>query len=168
MNRILLGVAAGLVATAPMTLVMKLMHAALPRHEQYPLPPRQVTEGMAAKAGVRKNLDEDEREKATWASHFAYGASVGALYGALSEGLEDAGLGEHPAVAGACFGVAVWAGSYLGWLPAAGIIRPATEQPPRRNALMIASHIVWGATTGLIVEGLSGDGDKDGGEERRS
>ena len=52
MNRILLGALAGLAATAPMTLAMKLMHEALPRHEQYPLPPRQVTEGMAEKSGV--------------------------------------------------------------------------------------------------------------------
>jgi uncharacterized membrane protein YagU involved in acid resistance len=161
MNRILLGAAAGLAATVPMTLAMKLMHAALPRHEQYPLPPRQVTEGMAAKAGISQHLDEDERQKATWASHFGYGASVGAFYGALSEGLEALGLEGHSAVAGACFGVGVWAGSYLGWLPAAGIIRPATEQPMRRNALMITAHVVWGVTAGLIVEGLSGD-DNDG------
>jgi hypothetical protein len=51
--------------------------------------------------------------------------------------------------------VAVWAGSYLGWLPAAGILSPATEHPARRNALMIASHVVWGAAAGVIVERLS-------------
>ena len=111
MNRILLGALAGLAATAPMTLAMKLMHEALPEHEQYPLPPRRVTEGMAEKAGVG-------------------------------------------------FGVAVWAGSYLGWLPAAGIISPATEHPPRRNALMIAAHVVWGAAAGMMVNKLA-DGDRE-------
>jgi hypothetical protein len=156
MNRILLGALAGLAATAPMTLAMKLMHEALPEHEQYPLPPRQVTEGMAEKAGVSEHLDEQDRETATWASHFAYGAACGALYGALSEGLE--GLGAPPVLAGAGFGVAVWAGSYLGWLPAAGIISPATDHPPRRNALMIAAHVVWGVAAGAIVDRLSDDG----------
>ena len=151
MNRILLGALAGLAATAPMTLAMKLMHEQLPREEQYPLPPRQVTEGMAEKAGVNKQLDEDDREAATWASHFAYGAACGALYGALSGERVDS----HPVLAGVGFGVAVWAGSYLGWLPAAGIIAPATEHPPRRNALMIAAHVVWGATTGVAVSSLS-------------
>ena len=150
MNRILLGALAGLAATAPMTLAMKLMHEQLPREEQYPLPPRQVTEGMAEKAGVNEQLDEDDREAATWASHFAYGAACGALYGALS----GEGVDRHPVLAGVSFGVAVWAGSYLGWLPAAGIIAPATEHPPRRNALMIAAHVVWGATTGVAVAGL--------------
>lgn len=154
MNRILLGALAGLAATAPMTLAMKLMHEQLPRGERYPLPPRQVTEGLAEKAGVNEHLDEQGRETATWASHFAYGAACGALYGVLSgEGLGD----RRAAFAGAGFGLAVWAGSYLGWLPAAGIISPATEHPARRNALMIAAHLVWGASAGVTLERLSGD-----------
>jgi hypothetical protein len=151
MNRILLGALAGLAATGPMTLAMKLMHEQLPREEQYPLPPRQVTEGLAEKAGVKEHLDEGEREAATWLSHFAYGAACGALYGAVSGERLDG----HPVLAGVGFGFAVWAGSYLGWLPAAGIIAPATEHPARRNALMIAAHVVWGATTGVAVERLS-------------
>jgi uncharacterized membrane protein YagU involved in acid resistance len=151
MNRILLGALAGLAATGPMTLAMKLMHEQLPREEQYPLPPRQVTEGLAEKAGVDEHLDEEEKEAATWVSHFAYGATCGALYGAVSGEKVD----EHAMLAGVGFGLAVWAGSYLGWLPAAGIISPATEHPARRNALMIAAHAVWGAGVGVAVERLS-------------
>jgi hypothetical protein len=151
MNRILLGALAGLAATGPMTLAMKLMHEQLPREERYPLPPRQVTEGLAEKAGVNERLDEEEREAATWVSHFAYGATCGALYGAVSGEKTD----EHALLAGVGFGLAVWAGSYLGWLPAAGIISPATEHPARRTALMIAAHAVWGATTAAGVERLS-------------
>ncbi|HYY93365.1 MAG TPA: DUF6789 family protein [Pyrinomonadaceae bacterium] len=159
MNRILLGALAGLAATVPMTLAMKLMHEALPRHEQYPLPPRQVLEGMAEKAGVNEQMDEEDREAATWVSHFAYGMACGALYGALSEGLDS--LDVPPALAGVGFSLAVWAGSYLGWLPAAGIISPATEHPPRRNALMIAAHVVWGVSAGMMVDKLA-----DGGHEK--
>ena len=59
MNRVLLGALAGLAATAPMTLAMKLMHEQLPREERYPLPPRQVTEGLAETAGVNEHLGED-------------------------------------------------------------------------------------------------------------
>ncbi|MET0647325.1 MAG: DUF6789 family protein [Pyrinomonadaceae bacterium] len=151
MNRILLGALAGLAATGPMSLAMKLMHEQLPREERYPLPPRQVTEGLAEKAGVNEHLDEEEREAATWFSHFAYGATCGALYGAVSGKKID----EHALLAGVGFGLAVWAGSYLGWLPAAGVISPATEHPARRTALMIAAHAVWGATTAVGVERLS-------------
>ena len=153
MKRILFGALAGLAATAPMTLVMKLMHEQLPREEKYPLPPRQVTEAVAEKAGVNQHLDEEEREKATWVSHFAYGTACGALYGALSGETLDG----HPLAAGAGFGLAVWAVSYLGWLPAAGIISPATEHPPRRNALMIAAHLVWGATAAAALAALESE-----------
>lgn len=152
MNRILLGALAGLAATGPMTLAMKLMHEQLPREERYPLPPRQVTEGLAEKAGLNQQLGEEEREAATWVSHFAYGATCGALYGAVSGEKVD----EHALLAGVGFGLAVWAGSYLAWLPAAGIIAPATEHPARRTALMIAAHAVWGATTAVGVERLAG------------
>ena len=164
MNRILLGALAGLAATAPMTLAMKLMHEQLPREERYPLPPRQVTEGVAEKAGVNEHLDEEERAAATWASHFAYGAACGALYGALP----GEGVDRRPVLAGVGFGLAVWAGSYLGWLPAAGIIAPATEHPARRNALMIAAHVVWGATAGLTLSGLADGGEKVGSRQRTS
>jgi uncharacterized membrane protein YagU involved in acid resistance len=151
MNRILLGALAGLAATGPMTVAMKLMHEQLPREEQYPLPPRQVAEGLAEKAGVNEHLGEEEREAATWVSHFAFGTACGALYGAVSGERLDG----HSVLAGAGFGLAVWAGSYLGWLPAAGLLSPATEHPARRNALMIAAHVVWGATTGVALEKLS-------------
>ena len=153
MNRILSGALAGLAATAPMTAAMKLMHERLPPDEQYPLPPREVAEGLAEKVGVVEELDERERVAATWASHFAYGAACGALYGALS----GRGADGRPALAGVGFGLAVWGVSYLGWLPAAGILAPATQHPARRNALMIAAHVVWGATTGLLTEKLSED-----------
>ena len=156
MNRILIGALAGLAATGPMTLAMKLMHEQLPREEQYPLPPRQVAEGLAEKAGVNEHLDEEEREAATWVSHFAFGAAAGALYGAVA----GERLDEHPVLAGAGFGLAVWAGSYLGWLPAAGILSSATKHPARRNALMIAAHVIWGATTGVALERLSDDRER--------
>src|SRR5205085_7597262 len=111
----------------------------------------------AEAAGIDEHLNEGDREAATWASHFAYGAACGALYGAVSRGA----LGRHAVLSGAGFGVAVWAGSYLGWLPAAGIITPATEHPPRRNALMIAAHVVWGATAALVLQNMADDGEGD-------
>lgn len=155
MNGILLGALAGLAATGPMSLAMKLMHERLPAHEQYPLPPRAVAMELAERAGVGEELDEGERQAATWASHFGYGATCGAVYGALA-----ANRRVPPLAAGVGFGLAVWAGSYLGWLPAAGILSPATKHPPRRNALMIAAHVVWGATTGLVVANLSEKGGR--------
>ncbi|HZI17422.1 MAG TPA: DUF6789 family protein [Pyrinomonadaceae bacterium] len=158
MNRFVAGTLAGLAATVPMTLSMKLMHEQLPAEEQYPLPPRLITEEMAEIAGVDEKLDEPEMKGLTILSHFAYGAACGAIYGPLTKKLPAGGV-----LGGVAFGLAVWTGSYLGWLPAAGILTPATEHPGRRNALMIAAHVVWGATAGVLVEQLvSGDGGKGG------
>ena len=55
-------------------------------------------------------------------------------------------------VRGLSFGLCVWIASYLGLRPALGILRPATEHPPRRTALMIVAHAVWGATLALLVQ----------------
>jgi hypothetical protein len=33
-------------------------------------------------------------------------------------------------------------------------LKPATEHPRRRNALMIGVHLVWGATTALSIREL--------------
>lgn len=154
MNRIFNGALAGLAATLPMTLSMKLMHEQLPAKEKYPLPPRIITEEMTELVGIDEELDEPEMKGLTMLSHFAYGATCGAIYGPLSKRMPGGAV-----VGGIAFGLAVWTGSYLGWLPAAGILKPATEHPARRNALMIAAHVVWGATAGLLIEQLAADND---------
>jgi uncharacterized membrane protein YagU involved in acid resistance len=151
MNRLLIGAFAGLVATVPMTVVMKLLHKGLPKREQYPLPPRSVTMKVASKVGIKDSLDEKEKYVLTAVSHFAYGTATGALYAPLAKSIS-----KSPFIEGASWGLAVWAGSYLGWLPAMGILRPATEHPLRRTAVMITAHLVWGGVVGLLVDKLEG------------
>ena len=148
-ERLLKGAAAGLVATVPMTAAMVAMHRGLPRREQYPLPPRRITMRAAGKAGVDRHLDESDRTAATLVAHFSYGAAVGSLLGTLApRGTAKA------AAAGAGFGLLVWAVSYLGLMPATGLHPPATRDTARRNGLMIAAHLVWGATAGALVDAL--------------
>ena len=72
------------------------------------------------------------------AAHFIYGAVAGAMYPLLTR--------MRSPVAGAGYGVAVWIISYLGWLPIAHLLAPATRHPLKRNLLMVAVHVVWGAT----------------------
>jgi uncharacterized membrane protein YagU involved in acid resistance len=133
-----------------MTAAMEMMHRRLPRRERYPLPPRQITMNLARKAKVHKHLHEEERLIATLAAHFGYGAVVGALYAPLAQKAKW-----HPALKGVLFGLTVWTVSYLGILPVIRVLPPATEQPQRRNELMIASHIVWGVMLALLTERLS-------------
>src|SRR5262245_25129896 len=133
-RRMIQGSLAGLAATAPMTAFMKAAFRALPTQDKYPLPPRRVTARVGEQAGVWDELPEPARKAATLTTHFGYGAAVGALYGLIAPALPL----PRP-WRGVGYGLAVWAGSYLGLLPALGLHPPATQEPVGRNALMIAA-----------------------------
>ncbi|RPJ22082.1 MAG: DUF1440 domain-containing protein [Chloroflexi bacterium] len=149
-RRLLKGAAAGFVATAPMSVSMLVGWTLLPRREKYPLPPRLITEEITEQAGLEDRVSENQLVGLTIFSHFGYGALFGSLYA-----LFDHRLPMHSSLKGAFAGLALWAGSYLGWLPAMGILRSATRHPWRRNLLMILAHLVWGVTLGEITRKLT-------------
>lgn len=142
-----IGLLAGVVATGPMTVAMILWHRRLPISERYPLPPREITMKLARKAGVSDEMSYEARTAATLVAHFGYGGAAGAIYGAISDKVPA-----PPLCKGIGFGFLLWAGSYLGWLPGAGVLRGAADHPARRNLLMIGSHIVWGAALGVVTD----------------
>lgn len=139
-TRLLYGAIAGFVATAAMTAAMTSLHRRLPKEQRYPLPPKEITQQT-----LPAPSDQNVRDTAM-AAHFAYGAATGALVGMLSPRPGNA--------TGAAAGLVVWAGSYLGWVPAFSILKPATEHPMRRNALMISVHLVWGVATARTLRDL--------------
>lgn len=153
MNRYVSGALSGFIATAPMTISMIAMHRRLPKRERYPLPPRQITMRVAEQAGVpTERLDEPERKGLSLAAHFAYGAAAGTGYAAFAKRNSS-----HPLLKGIGYGLAVWSGSYLGLIPATGLLSSATKQPARRNALMIGAHVIWGLTLAALHESLIAD-----------
>jgi putative membrane protein len=141
------GALAGLAATVPMTIAMDAMHDRLPAHERYPLPPAEIAERVAGEPVGGGALGQGQGAAAALALHFAVGAAAGAGYAPLA-----ASLRPNPLLGGVAYGLAVWSAGYLGILPSLGILAPATEHPARRNALMIAAHVIWGAALGLLVE----------------
>jgi hypothetical protein len=161
MTRILIGAAAGAAATFPMTLTMEALHQALPGEPPRPLPPREVVEGIAAKAGVSHEVAEEEKQELTLAAHFGYGAACGALFALVAP------RGPAAVPAGIAFGLGVWASSYLGLLPALGIRQHAKFDPVARSGLMIAAHIVWGAAAGTIVGASATQNAKRQTQDRR-
>lgn len=154
MDRYLAGAIGGFVATVPMTAIMTSLFQKLPSSQQYPLPPREITEEVAARLPLDRRLDDLSLTYSSLTAHFAYGAATGALYLLLFP------RSRHPMLAGGSYGLAVWAASYLGWLPAARILRPATTHPPRRNGLMIAAHWIWGAGTAVVAQALTRRADR--------
>jgi uncharacterized membrane protein YagU involved in acid resistance len=138
--RLLIGGIAGFVATMAMTAAMRRLHGRLPAKERYPMPPREIADSI---------FDPPARAAPdlTLALHFVYGAGCGALLAAAGPNVGRAG--------GAMAGGAVWLTSYMGWIPALGVLEPATRHPVRRNAAMIAAHLVWGWSTAAAIKELS-------------
>jgi hypothetical protein len=81
--------------------------------------------------------------------HFGFGAVAGAVFGATVGRTRVT-----PALTAIPFAMLVWLVSYLGWIPAANILSPATEHPARRNVLMIVAHVVWGVATGACFRAI--------------
>jgi uncharacterized membrane protein YagU involved in acid resistance len=143
----LAGCFAGIVATVPMTTAMVRIHRRLPRRQRYALPPRIITDGVAARLPVPDRMLPEAGPGRALAAHFAFGAATGGLYGAATAQMRiKPGL-----TSGIAYGLGVWAASYLGWVPAAGLMPHATKQPAQRNLMMIAAHIVWGAALGAVT-----------------
>jgi hypothetical protein len=149
-GRVLTGALAGIAATAPMTVLMVLGHRSLFWWQRDPLPPRQITDRALQMVHAGDDLSEESKQALAIANHFGYGGSMGALFGSAIPI-----YGPSDAIAkGAAFGCGVWAASYLGWLPAAGMYRSATEEPQERNVVIIGSHLLWGACLGYAFSQL--------------
>jgi hypothetical protein len=138
------GAVAGFAATAPMTVVMWGLDRSWRVSEQK-LPPEQITRNIARRTGLSRFLDRGGKKAASWGSHFGYGTAGGAAYPLTVERLPAS-----PAVKGPLYGLLIWALSYLGWLPAAGIMAPSTRQSRRRNIALVSSHVIWGLTCAVL------------------
>jgi hypothetical protein len=149
-QKLLLGALAGIIATVPMTFVMTIWHRRLPWWQRYPLPPRIITDRLLTRAPLPSGLVPPPSPGRALAAHFAFGAAAGSIYACLSPALRH----RYPLQAGVLYALGIWGGSYLGWVPATGAMAPATRQPMARTAMMIAAHIVWGATLGSTMRSL--------------
>lgn len=161
--RLLAGALAGLVASIPMALVMMGLNKILPSQkpsfwERFKaLPPKQITRRVARRSGLGQITTSGQKwEGLTWLAHLGYGAATSSLYPLVTSALPFPQNKPAANIArGMIFALSVWASSYLGWLPALNIQPPATKQPARRNAIVIASHLVWGSLIGLITAWLA-------------
>jgi hypothetical protein len=151
------GTLAGAAGTAAMTLMMRRVAPKVIPEEMRPdeFVPKKAVEWAEEQAGVPEALTKEEEMKAAMGAHFTYGSSMGALYGlARSTLLREAAL----PLAGALFGLGVWAASFEGWMPKLGIMEATTEKPPKKWPMPIMAHLVYGATTALAYEVLDRGG----------
>jgi uncharacterized membrane protein YagU involved in acid resistance len=149
-NDFLVSAAAGIVATVPMTVAMEQLHRVLP-DDHRPLPPREVIEGLYEQFGAYPIADERQLQESTVLLHYLFGGAAGAVFPLLAPKSLPAAVG-----AGVLYGMIVWTGSYLGWLPAIGVRHHAKHDSTARTGLMVAAHMVWGMTLGLLLRGRPG------------
>lgn len=89
------------------------------------------------------------RQVAGEAVHFTYGPSWAILYG-----LYQSSYRKPPTIAGALFGLLVWAFG-PGWLvPAMKLMLPPTKLPPMHLAMFIVGHVVYGLVVAITFKAL--------------
>lgn len=136
------GTVAGLLATAVMSIAMLAAKRAGLTGE---LPPERISREVLEE--VTSPPSEQSEDAVATLLHFAFGAGAGALLGAL--------LGRGmPVIVRVPIGVAyasgVWAVSYLGWIPALGLMPPATRDRPGRVRVMLMAHWVYGGAAAIL------------------
>lgn len=143
------GAIAGLAGVAAMTATMEVYYRLLPADQRRPVEPSLIVQRVMP-AAVRSGEHGERRHLLlTLAAHLGYGTTSGAAY-ALT-------MSKTPLptpVKGLVFGLALFAVGYLGWLPSAGILRPASDYPTGRNVGLIVAHLIYGSVTALVAGAL--------------
>jgi putative membrane protein len=110
-----------------------------------PEPATAAAGNAAAITAIGRPLTLREEDAVGPFMHYAFGAVVGALYGAIAE--------SRPGVtrlAGIPFGMGVWTTADEVGAPAAGLSYPAWERPLRAHTYSVLSHAVYGLTTEAV------------------
>lgn len=141
----LLGARAGLVATAAMSLLMLAAKAAGLTGR---LPPARVADQATEELPPPGQPDRPERDVLGAALHFGFGAGLGAVFGLATSGLDRLRLST---ALGVGYATAVYAVSYLGWIPALNIMPTATRDRPGRSVTMLLGHWLFGAVLGALI-----------------
>lgn len=77
--------------------------------------------------------------------HYAFGGTVGAIYGAATAQNADVAAG-----GGLPFGAAVWVAADEIGMPIIGLAKPPTSYPLKDHASAFTAHLVYGATTEVV------------------
>ena len=141
MKSLIRGAFAGTVATA---LMSALMLAGRRLGITGTLPPEKITSKMLRSLGIHP--DRGQQDALAVGLHFAFGAAAGGAFGVIARRVPV------PAVPlGLAYGAAIWGVSYMGWVPAMGLMQRGDHDRRGRQAVTLAGHLVFGATLGVLA-----------------
>jgi uncharacterized membrane protein YagU involved in acid resistance len=155
LSELLCGTAAGVAATYPMTVLMESLDGFDIGRPQSELPPRIITDEVVH-TFAHEQPPESVTSPATKIAHYTYGGLVGTLFPFVDRVGCESRLAN-----GVAYGLGVWAASYCGLLPLLGSSARATNRPARVNAIMIAAHVVWGASLAQLTDRTDFEGTND-------
>ena len=90
-------------------------------------------------------LTEREKDIAGTVFHYAYGTSMGAVYGAAAEVLPQTTTG-----LGLPYGALIWVGADEGIVPLLGLSKTSAEYPLSIHVSALAAHLVYGLTVEIV------------------
>lgn len=99
-------------------------------------------------------LDKDDKDRGGTLFHYLFGATTGGIYAGLSQLAPVTGVG-----LGIPYGAAVWVIADEIVVPALGLSRDSDEYPASIHAYALASHLVYGLTTDIVLRLLGGKVD---------
>ena len=103
------------------------------------------TANIIAVKGFDRELSESEKHAGGEVSHYAFGATTGAIYGMAAEFVPEVTVG-----AGLPFGAAVWLVADEIVVPALGLSRGPKQIPLSKHSISLAAHLVYGVTTDIV------------------
>ena len=102
---------------------------------------------QAAARGAGAGPTERQADALAVLAHVVFGAATGGAYALLPRR-------GAPAVRGVLAALAVYVTSYQGWIPALGVLPPASRDRTARAAVMVLAHVVFGAVLGVAEDRL--------------
>ena len=139
------GLVGGLLAAGAMSLTHTVLSDRDPAGGQSKPDDATVKVAAAATSLVGYRLGQAEKAPAGSVVHYAFGAVVGAVYGAAAEIVPMVSR-----VFGLPFGAAVWLGAHVVAVPALGLAGSPVRQPATKEAEEFGLHLVYGTITELV------------------
>jgi putative membrane protein len=157
---IVAGIAGGLVAAWVMNEFMENVGPSIQKavqgeesagEHQEPVGPKpddatmKTADAVVATVTGGRHLSHEGKEKGGPIVHYAFGAIMGAAYGAVAEGIPESTFGF-----GMAFGAALFAGADLVAVPALNLSGSPSDAPASSLATPFAAHLVYGAVTEAV------------------
>jgi hypothetical protein len=105
---------------------------------------------------IGRPLSREERQKAGPGVHYAFGTSVGAVFGLAAEMNPETVRRINPALAGAAYGAVVFVAAHEIVVPALKLSSSPLKEPIPEQIAEFVSHLIYGMGTALMYDGYAG------------